>query len=172
VPYCSFRRELGGYFFPRNLWKTGGVAEFPILRGSHTLQSEQSQPNLAYLADAPSRFGSQTVPTVYKRWTKGPRTLLWFLRRATVTSKTLTLATSFRQVKRRISAKVIDATADSCRGQRQAQAVSVRPRKDFSAICSRCHQTAPDYDQLAERRLECDYRASHIALRSTSVAAH
>jgi hypothetical protein len=54
------------------------VAEFPILRGSHTLQSEQSQPNLAYLADAPSRFGSQTVPTVYKRWTKGPRTLLWF----------------------------------------------------------------------------------------------
>ena len=32
--------------------------------------------------------------------------------------------------------------------------VSVRPRKGSSAICSRCHQPAPGYDQLAERRFE------------------
>src|SRR5712691_6263899 len=32
--------------------------------------------------------------------------------------------------------------------------VSVRPRKGSAAICSRCHQTAPGYDQLAERRFE------------------
>jgi len=31
--------------------------------------------------------------------------------------------------------------------------VSVRPRKG-SAICSRCHQPAPGYDQLGERRFE------------------
>jgi hypothetical protein len=30
----------------------------------------------------------------------------------------------------------------------------VRPRKGSAAICSRCHQTAPGYDQLAERRFE------------------
>src|SRR5215471_7572629 len=30
--------------------------------------------------------------------------------------------------------------------------VSVRPRKGSAAICSRCHQPAPGYDQLAERR--------------------
>jgi len=32
--------------------------------------------------------------------------------------------------------------------------VLVRPRKGSSAICSRCHQPAPGYDQLAERRFE------------------
>jgi transposase len=32
--------------------------------------------------------------------------------------------------------------------------ISVRPRKGSAAICSRCHQTAPGYDQLAERRFE------------------
>jgi transposase len=32
--------------------------------------------------------------------------------------------------------------------------VSVRPRQGSTAICSRCHQQAPGYDQLAERRFE------------------
>jgi len=32
--------------------------------------------------------------------------------------------------------------------------VFVRPRKGSAAICSRCHQSAPGYDQLAERRFE------------------
>ncbi len=32
--------------------------------------------------------------------------------------------------------------------------VSVRPRKGSTAICSRCHQPAPSYDHLAERRFE------------------
>src|SRR5437763_3810525 len=32
--------------------------------------------------------------------------------------------------------------------------VSVRPRKGSATICSRCHQTAPGYDQLAQRRFE------------------
>jgi transposase len=32
--------------------------------------------------------------------------------------------------------------------------ISVRPRKRSVAICSRCHQYAPGYDQLAERRFE------------------
>jgi transposase len=32
--------------------------------------------------------------------------------------------------------------------------VSVRPRRGSAAICSRCHQPAPGYDQLAERRFE------------------
>ena len=32
--------------------------------------------------------------------------------------------------------------------------ISVRPRKGSKAICSRCHQPAPVYDQLAERRFE------------------
>ena len=32
--------------------------------------------------------------------------------------------------------------------------VSVRPRKGSPAVCSRCHQSAPGYDQLAERRFE------------------
>src|SRR2546425_8898466 len=32
--------------------------------------------------------------------------------------------------------------------------ISVRPRKGSGAICSRCHQPAPGYDQLAERRFE------------------
>ena len=32
--------------------------------------------------------------------------------------------------------------------------VSVRPRKGSTAVCSRCHQAAPGYDQLAERRFE------------------
>src|SRR5712691_1639527 len=31
--------------------------------------------------------------------------------------------------------------------------VLVRPRKGSAAICSRCHQIAPGYDQLAERRV-------------------
>ena len=30
----------------------------------------------------------------------------------------------------------------------------VRPRKGSAAVCSRCHQPAPGYDQLAERRYE------------------
>src|SRR3974390_1642876 len=32
--------------------------------------------------------------------------------------------------------------------------ISVRPRKGSKAVCSRCHQPAPGYDQLAERRFE------------------
>ena len=32
--------------------------------------------------------------------------------------------------------------------------MSVRPRKGSKAICSRCHQPAPGYDQLVERRFE------------------
>jgi len=32
--------------------------------------------------------------------------------------------------------------------------ILVRPRQGSSATCSRCHQPAPDYDQLAERRFE------------------
>ena len=32
--------------------------------------------------------------------------------------------------------------------------IAVRPRKGSTAICSRCHQPAPGYDQLAERRFE------------------
>ena len=32
--------------------------------------------------------------------------------------------------------------------------VAVRPRKGSTAICSRCHQPAPSYDQLAERSFE------------------
>src|SRR5947208_10972576 len=32
--------------------------------------------------------------------------------------------------------------------------VAVRPRKGSTAVCSRCHQPAPGYDQLAERRFE------------------
>src|SRR5690242_4299027 len=32
--------------------------------------------------------------------------------------------------------------------------ISVRPRKGSTAVCSRCHQPAPGYDQLAERRFE------------------
>ena len=32
--------------------------------------------------------------------------------------------------------------------------VSVRPRKGSAAVCSRCHQPAPGYDQLGERRFE------------------
>jgi hypothetical protein len=32
--------------------------------------------------------------------------------------------------------------------------ISVRPRKRSAAICSRCHQPAPGYDQLPERRVE------------------
>jgi hypothetical protein len=38
-------------------------------------------------------------------------------------------------------------------GQKSIE-VSVRPRKGSAAICSRCHQTAPGYDQLAHRRFE------------------
>ena len=32
--------------------------------------------------------------------------------------------------------------------------VAVRPRRGSAAICSRCHQPAPGYDQLGERRFE------------------
>ena len=32
--------------------------------------------------------------------------------------------------------------------------IAVRPRKGSVAICSRCHQPAPGYDQLAERRFQ------------------
>jgi transposase len=43
--------------------------------------------------------------------------------------------------------------------------VSVRPRKGCAAIGSRCHQTAPGYDQLAERRFEfiplCGFYGKH-----------
>jgi transposase len=32
--------------------------------------------------------------------------------------------------------------------------ITVRPRKGSGAVCSRCHQPAPGYDQLSERRFE------------------
>jgi transposase len=32
--------------------------------------------------------------------------------------------------------------------------ISVRPRQGSAAICSRCHRSAPGYDQLPERRFE------------------
>jgi transposase len=32
--------------------------------------------------------------------------------------------------------------------------IAVRPRKGSMAVCSRCHQPAPGYDQLSERRFE------------------
>src|SRR6202158_4571808 len=32
--------------------------------------------------------------------------------------------------------------------------IAVRPRKGSGAVCSRCHQPAPGYDQLSERRFE------------------
>ena len=32
--------------------------------------------------------------------------------------------------------------------------IVVRPRKASVAVCSRCHQPAPGYDQLSERRFE------------------
>jgi transposase len=32
--------------------------------------------------------------------------------------------------------------------------ISVRPRRGSAPIWSRCHQTAPGYDRLAERRFE------------------
>ena len=32
--------------------------------------------------------------------------------------------------------------------------ISVRPRKRWAAICSRCHRPAPGFDQLPERRFE------------------
>jgi transposase len=32
--------------------------------------------------------------------------------------------------------------------------IAVRPRKGSPAVCSRCHQSAPGYDQLAQRRFE------------------
>lgn len=37
---------------------------------------------------------------------------------------------------------------------RRSIEVSVRPRRGSAAVCSRCHQPAPGYDQLAERRFE------------------
>ena len=116
------------------------------------------------------------VPTVYKRWTKGPRTLLWFSKTGdrhvedayarhffSPSKETHLGGGDRRSVARASHAFCLRRMADSCRGQQQAQAVSVRPRKSSRAVCSRCRQTAPDYDQLAERRFECNYRASHIA---------
>ena len=41
----------------------------------------------------------------------------------------------------------------SCQSQESSR-VAVRPRKGSAAICSRCHQPAPGYDELAERRFE------------------
>src|SRR5260370_12183160 len=32
--------------------------------------------------------------------------------------------------------------------------IAMRPRKGSAAVCSRCHQSAPGYDQLPERRFE------------------
>ena len=32
--------------------------------------------------------------------------------------------------------------------------IAVRPRKGSAAVCSRCHQSAPGYDQLPVRRFE------------------
>src|SRR6202051_2095748 len=32
--------------------------------------------------------------------------------------------------------------------------IAVRPRKGWAAVCSRCHEPAPGYDQLPERRFE------------------
>jgi transposase len=32
--------------------------------------------------------------------------------------------------------------------------VAIRPRQGTAAICSRCHQPAPGYDRLPERRFE------------------
>jgi hypothetical protein len=32
--------------------------------------------------------------------------------------------------------------------------IAVRPRKGSGAVCSRCHQPAPGYDQLSERRFD------------------
>src|SRR5947209_3765301 len=32
--------------------------------------------------------------------------------------------------------------------------IAVRPRQGSAAVCSRCHQPAPGYDQLSERRFE------------------
>ena len=37
---------------------------------------------------------------------------------------------------------------------RKSIEISVRPRQGSAAICSRCHQPAPGYDQLGERRFE------------------
>jgi len=37
---------------------------------------------------------------------------------------------------------------------RKSTEVSVRPRKGSAAICSRCHQPAPGYDEFGERRFE------------------
>jgi len=37
---------------------------------------------------------------------------------------------------------------------RKSIEIAVRPRKGSRAVCSRCHQPAPGYDQLAERRFE------------------
>jgi transposase len=37
---------------------------------------------------------------------------------------------------------------------RKSIEIAVRPRKGSAAVCSRCHQPAPGYDQLAERRYE------------------
>jgi len=40
------------------------------------------------------------------------------------------------------------------RAEEKVIEVTVRPRKGSAAICSRCHQPAPGYDQLAERRFQ------------------
>ena len=38
--------------------------------------------------------------------------------------------------------------------EKKSLEVAVRPRKGSPAVCSRCHLTAPGYDQLAEQRFE------------------
>src|SRR5579872_3011567 len=53
--------------------------------------------------------------------------------------------------------------------------VAVRPRKGSTAVCSRCHQPAPGYDQLAERRFEFilsgDFSSSCCTPCGASIAA-
>ncbi|HKE26025.1 MAG TPA: hypothetical protein VKB88_26900 [Bryobacteraceae bacterium] len=53
--------------------------------------------------------------------------------------------------------------------------ISVRPRRGSAAICSRCHQTAPGYDQLTERRFELipcgDFSSSFCTRCGASTAA-
>ena len=52
--------------------------------------------------------------------------------------------------------------------------IAVRPRKGSAAVCSRCHQPAPGYDQLPERRFEfmpcdCGLQAAYRELRTKRV---
>ena len=49
--------------------------------------------------------------------------------------------------------------------------IAVRPRKGSRAVCSRCHQPEPGYDQLAERRFPvhplCHRRSLMVTLSWT-----